>query len=265
MGKDKHQNFFISMNEEAESRGIEYGFPAALIVEPSRITVSGRAIQTYCESVGVDVTAPKSTAEELSNSESANTEVEEPEWVFQNSWENRRPWKGTLGEVLVFRNSKTGKYIKEYRSYGRNAVSKRIHFATKSADDTQAYGILSAERKANSVLKKLLTKQQWISYRLSGTFWEKSKRSGVKYFIRRGRPALVFREVSKEVQEQLGVFLEGLCAMCLHPLGYHNNSFAGLMTPTDEVINFVILIRVNEPYLWRKSIQHRFTDLQSGV
>src|SRR3546814_10910453 len=37
-----------------------------------------------------------------------------------------------------------------------------------------------------------------------------------------------------------------LCALCLHPIGYYENSWAGAMCPTDDVIAHLMLMRRSE-------------------
>jgi hypothetical protein len=62
---------------------------------------------------------------------------------------------------------------------------------------------------------------------LTGHFPEISKRSGVTYLFRRGRPTIALRQ-DEEVNY-------ALCALCLHPIGYYGDTWAGVMCPTDEV------------------------------
>jgi hypothetical protein len=46
------------------------------------------------------------------------------------------------------------------------------------------------------------------------------------------------------------------CTLCLHPIGYYANSWAGAMCPTDDVIAHLMMMRADEPMFWRKANQH---------
>jgi hypothetical protein len=56
-----------------------------------------------------------------------------------------------------------------------------------------------------------------------------------------------------------------LAALCLHPMGFYQFTHAGLMTPTDEVIAHLLMIRTDEHKYWAKSGQWPTTDSRSGV
>ena len=47
-----------------------------------------------------------------------------------------------------------------------------------------------------------------------------------------------------------------LCALCLHPIAYYEDSWAGAMCPTDDVIAHLALMRGDEAMYWRRANQH---------
>ena len=126
---------------------------------------------------------------------------------------------------------------------------------------------LETECTAIDKLATLLTERMFKAYVLTGTFLERSKRSGVTYLFRRCRPTLVLTghgETDCFTGKPLGG-MRILAALCLHPLGYYANSFAGAMTPTDDVIAHLMLMRGDEPMYWRRANQHEPSSPQAGL
>lgn len=107
---------------------------------------------------------------------------------------------------------------------------------------------LEAEQKAQQKLASLITVQSFESYLLTGHFPEISKRSQVTYLFRKGRPTIALR------QDDEGGSV--LCALCLHPIGYYANTWAGVMCPTDEVIAHLLMMRGSEEKFWANANQH---------
>lgn len=116
---------------------------------------------------------------------------------------------------------------------------------------------LDAELKAQLKLQELLSEHLFRSYLMTGTFIETSKRSGVTYVFRRGRPTIALRATDE------GSKL--LCSLCLHPIGYYQNTFCGAMVPTDEVIAHLLLMRGDEVLFWRRANQHPLIYPSSGL
>jgi hypothetical protein len=110
---------------------------------------------------------------------------------------------------------------------------------------------IKAERKAIDKLAELLSSHMFKSYMLTGSFIETSKRSGVTYLFRRLRPTIAIKG-SKETNQMLF-----LASLCLHPIGYYDQSYAGVMVPTDEVVAHLVLMRGDEHAFWKWSNQHR--------
>lgn len=108
---------------------------------------------------------------------------------------------------------------------------------------------LEAEIRAVEKLETLIASHMLEAYLLTGMFLETSKRSGVTYLFRRLRPTIAMRPGKG------GESMRVLCALCLHPIGYYADSWAGAMVPTDDVLAHLLLMRADEHYYWKKSNQ----------
>ena len=115
-----------------------------------------------------------------------------------------------------------------------------------------------AEERAVVLLKTKITPSQYRCYLLNNAFPEQSKRSGIFYFFRKGLPVIALSYHG---------YPEGriIACLCLHPYGYFEGTHAGVMTPTDEVISQVLLMRANEKKFWGKSGQWSVKDPRSGM
>lgn len=122
---------------------------------------------------------------------------------------------------------------------------------------SDAWGI---EQESNAVhtLGALLRHRQFKQYLMTGMFMESSKRSGVHYLFRKLRPTLAITERGKHG-------MKIMAALCLHPIGYYDGSWAGAMTPTDDVIAHLMLMRGDEHMFWRRSNQHPSWVPQAGM
>jgi hypothetical protein len=133
-------------------------------------------------------------------------------------------------------------------------------------DTTYALGSLTAcdawgiEQESNAIdlLTSLVTPRQLKHYLLTGSFIERSKRSNLLYVFRRLRPTLA---VSLRDETNLRI----LCALCMHPIGYYDGSWAGAMVPTDDVIAHLMLMRGDEHMFWRRCNQHQPWTKEAGV
>jgi len=119
-----------------------------------------------------------------------------------------------------------------------------------------AWGV-EQEAKALQTLATLLKHHPFKTYLLAGAFLETSERSGLTYLFRKLRPTVVLSTRGDHVRP--------LCALCMHPIGYYENSWAGAMTPTDDVIAHLMLMRGDEPMLWRRSSQHNPHRPEAGI
>lgn len=119
-----------------------------------------------------------------------------------------------------------------------------------------------AELRAMESLKSKVKPNQYRTYVLAGAFFEHSKRSDLFYLFRKGRPTLA---VSYHGTDDISKAGRVLCALCLHPTGYYQFSHVGTMTPSDEVISALLLMRADEHGFWKKSGQWGMADSRSGV
>lgn len=117
---------------------------------------------------------------------------------------------------------------------------------------------LETECRALETLRTLVSHRQFRQYLLTGTFIESSKRSNLKYVFRRLRPTVV-------LTCSRGDEIRVLCALCLHPIAYYARSWAGAMCPTDDVISHLMLMRGDEPMLWKRANQHPAWRPEAGL
>lgn len=118
--------------------------------------------------------------------------------------------------------------------------------------------LATAERRAQTKLRKMLSKEDWEAYFLTGRILVQSDRSLVYYLIRRGLPTIAYRH-----EQDVGMRV--LCAMCLHPLGYYTGSWSGTLCPSDDTIAHLLFIRGDECGFWRKANQHPPDGMMSGL
>jgi len=180
---------------------------------------------------------PRHPAAKIINSHNKETD-EMPEGVkLVNHWYSRRE----RCEIAIWREPdesvRCGKWI-------NNPVTHQ--FSTMAC--SVAWSV-EAEDKALKTLSGIIEPHLFKMYYLSGMFLETSKRSGVTYVFRKLRPTLALRP-SKD-----GKSMRILAALCLHPIGYYAESWAGAMVPTDDVMSHLLLMRGDEPMFWRRANQ----------
>ena len=110
-----------------------------------------------------------------------------------------------------------------------------------------AWGI-EQEQAAVHLLAEQVNHHKFKTYLLTGGFLEFSEKSGITYVFRRLRPTLAISTRGDKVRT--------LCALCMHPIGYYDESGAGAMCPTDDVIAHLTLMRADEHRYWKISSQH---------
>lgn len=119
-----------------------------------------------------------------------------------------------------------------------------------------AWGI-EQESNAVNTLAGLLSHHQMKCYLLTGSFVEKSRRSKLMYMFRKLRPTVAI--------DLSGVKAKVRCALCMHPIAYYEGTWAGAMCPTDDVIAHLMLMRADEPMLWRRCNQHPSNRPEAGL
>lgn len=117
---------------------------------------------------------------------------------------------------------------------------------------------IEAELAALETLRGLVKPHLFDLYFLTGVLLETSPRSGVVYFFRKLRPTLAWRPDRRGL---LGV----IASLCMHPIGYYRESFAGSMVPTDDVIAHLLLMRGDERKFWAKANHHDLWRPESGL
>lgn len=145
-----------------------------------------------------------------------------------------------------------GKVRKAFARGSGNQVDKIL----RTMGCSEAWG-LEQEHNALQLLATLLPHHMFRRYLLTGVFLETSKRSGVVYVFRKLRPTIAIRPRGDE--------LKFLCTLCLHPIAYYEDSWAGAMCPTDDVIAHLMMMRGDEVMFWRRSNQHGMDRPESGL
>ncbi|SDX15277.1 hypothetical protein SAMN05518669_103414 [Variovorax sp. YR634] len=140
--------------------------------------------------------------------------------------------------------------------WGVERAFHSLPFALSTLNCAEAWGI-EQESNAVNLLGTLVSHRQFKQYMLTGMFIESSKRSGVFYLFRRLRPTVAICAD--------GTTTRILCALCMHPIAYYARSWAGAMTPTDDVVAHLMLMRGDEPMFWRRSTQHPAWRPEAGL
>lgn len=175
---------------------------------------------------------------------------------------NQRPYKivnswtdyGRGRQVFVLRENGRAKVA----VLGHHSSTHRSRMALDTMAASQAWSV-AAEFTALARLKTLVTPTAFRYYLLTGTFIESSKRSGVFYFFRKCRPTLAFKATADSDDTRL------LCALCLHPIGYYQSTYAGSMVPTDDIIAHLLFMRADERKFWSKCNQHDCQAAEAGL
>lgn len=138
-------------------------------------------------------------------------------------------------------------------------VQPGVHHLThdlRTLGCAEAWG-LEQENTALQLLASLVDARRYRQYLLTGAFIETSSRSRVTYMFRRLKPTVAIRNHDGK--------LKVMCALCLHPIAFYEGSWAGAMTPTDDVIAHLMLMRGDESMFWRKSNQHPSWRPEAGL
>lgn len=133
--------------------------------------------------------------------------------------------------------------------WGKISRPHGLTMAMQTLGCSFAWGI---EQEANAVqtLGRMLRHHQFKQYMLTGMFLEQSPRSGLTYLFRRLRPTVAIDARAPTGQPRI------LAALCLHPIGYYADTWAGSMCPTDDVIAHLALCRGDEHMFWKRANQH---------
>lgn len=137
--------------------------------------------------------------------------------------------------------------------------ANNLWYQIQTMEASHAWG-LEQEATALQLLGQLIGHRKFKQYLLSGMFMEKSPRSGIWYMFRKLRPTLALSPRGAG-----GTELKILAALCLHPIGLYEESFAGAMCPTDDVVAHLALMRGDEHMFWKRANHHPAHMPNAGI
>lgn len=144
------------------------------------------------------------------------------------------------------------------------SFGQRLGFGLNTMAAVHAWD-LGAEFAAMGRLREAITEHAFKSYVLTGGFLETSPRSKVTYWFRRLRPTIAMAAKTLLWNGQREGNVEVLAALCLHPIGFYKDSWAGVMVPTDDIIAHLFMMRGDEHRFWRHANQHEIHEAAAGV
>ena len=229
-------DIFSAANDVAEHYDLPYGV----------------ALPSINEDTTYNVVLARGTP--LSHQANLNRLTEHAQRLEQRNYRVRNCWE-QLGDqsISVVDTDKGPLALWEYHAGNRGR--KWIDGLAARMDSSLT---TEAEEKALALLKTKVTASQYRCYMLNNGFPEQSKRSEIFYFFRKGLPVIALSYHG---------YPNGriIACLCLHPYGYYDGTHAGVMTPTDEVIGQLLLMRANEKKFWGKSGQWSVKDPRSGI
>lgn len=196
------------------------------------------------------------TAEELAALAVARS-MEDEEIV--NHWYSRQ----RNCDVYIIRRKSTGRSFALTAPRSPDGSMDRLTYWLRTMGASDAWS-LDAEYTAREKLAGMVNRQQWRTYDLTGAFIETSHRSGLTYVFRRLRPTIVLTPRWPWFRRQHDV-MRMLTVLCMHSIGYYEKSWAGCLTPTDEVIAHLLYMRADEAGFWRVSNQHDAASPEAGL
>jgi hypothetical protein len=119
---------------------------------------------------------------------------------------------------------------------------------------------VTAERKAQRLLRHHVSRKQYQAYIISGMFYETSS-SGKFYLFRRGFPTILCNIIDEKIPKKI----TPVAALCGHAVLYTNGTFAGGLCPTDDIIHHVLLMRADEEAFLKACNWHDFEKPMSGL
>lgn len=162
-------------------------------------------------------------------------------WALVNRWYCRR-WRC---DIIIMRDPE-GRIV-----HGKVPAFHHVTHDLQTLGAADAWG-LDQEQRALQLLGTLISHRAMKQYVLTGMFLERSRRSGVTYLFRRLKPTVALAPNRGNPNARMRI----LAALCMHPIAYYADSWAGAMCPTDDVIAHLMLMRGDEPMFWRRANQH---------
>lgn len=236
--------------QRGEWAGVPMPLPGAGLVLAPNYPLADKVLQMQ------EILEPGSTTPKPVDAEMAG-------WRMVNSWRGTTK-HGVQGTIVILHHD-DGRV-----SWGLDAEQpKRNRFLFGPFKACDAWS-LDVEFNAIDKLGTLVSKRALEQYMLTGQFLETSKRSGLIYLFRRGRPTVVLTthpcfENSPRRSRARTDEPRILICLCLHPLAYYENTWSGAMVPTDDVIAHLMLMRGDERLFWRRANQHSPLDPESGI
>jgi hypothetical protein len=185
--------------------------------------------------------------------ECSDDDVDETESI-RNCWYSRK----LNATIYVVQNKKRGIHaLKQLHSPDRTMERLSLWLVTLGASDAWDN---DAEANALDKLVGLVDERQMRHYLLTGSFLESSERSGLTYMFRKLRPTIVLSP-----HNPLHDSMQCIAVLCMHPLGYYKQTWAGCMVPTDDVIAHLLHMRGDEARYWGEANQHRPWMPEAGI
>lgn len=165
-------------------------------------------------------------------------------------------------DVFIFRRE-NGRAFAVTAAASPDQSMDRLTYWVRTIGAVDAWD-LAAEHRAREKLRSMVSEHQWRQYDLTGAFLESSPRSRLLYVFRRLRPTVVLTPRHRWwLPDREAV--RCLAVLCMHPVGYYDQTWAGCMVPTDDVIAHLLMMRGDEAYLWRKANQHDPQSPEAGL
>lgn len=179
---------------------------------------------------------------------------EDEGWSLRNEWYSRHH----RCQILIM-NDPDGRIV-----HGKMPAFHHIGYDMRTLGCSVAWGI-EQEGKAVRLLASMLRHTQFKQYLLTGMFLERSSRSNVMYLFRKLKPTIALSPGISRDWEASDSGVRILAALCMHPIAYYADSWAGAMCPTDDVIAHLTLMRGDEHLYWRRCNQHPPNRPEAGL
>ena len=164
----------------------------------------------------------------------------------------KNAWETPKGELWVYHH---GDNRSKFCIIPKDTTAMNLVLNTLAASQVWK---LDAEIKACEKLRGLITPRAYRYYILTGTFLETSPRSQVTYLFRKLRPTIA-------LSPRPNGLMNVLACLCLHPIGFYEKSYAGVMVPTDDVLSHLLMMRADERKFWAKANHHSPDDPAAGI
>lgn len=169
-------------------------------------------------------------------------------WSWRNSWYSRRHRCD-----IVILEQPNGKVV-----HSKLPAFHHISYDLRTMGCSDVWGI-EQEHNALQLLAGMLRHRQFKQYLLTGMFIETSPRSGVTYIFRKLKPTVAIKAAPG------GDDMHILACLCMHPIAYYAESWAGAMCPTDDVIAHLSLMRGDEAMFWKRANHHAPYRPEAGL